>query len=59
MAAVTGDRRRMIRTMTVEMFVRSIQSWFGAALDGDWSTIGFLAEHPDNPYLVQWGWWDK
>lgn len=28
-------------------------------VDGEWSTIAFLAEHPDNPYLTRWGWWDK
>lgn len=44
--------------MTVTMFVAALASPFASALDGEWDTIAFVAEHPDNPYLVRWGWWD-
>lgn len=33
--------------------------WEMESIPSHWDTIAFLAECPDNPFLVRWGWWDR
>ena len=46
-----------IVTGTPRQFVDMVDA-VGYWLDGEWDSIAFVAECPDNEYLVRWGWWD-